>query len=130
MLRGLYFDINRIRNYKKEEYSWQYDNRFQKYASSIINNEKRMNPGKKIIVTGTSYNMNHRVVINSHVPPLTDVQKINSLSTINTKTPVILLAMIQKDSLAAYQPFTIQKNVKTVGNFEGFTFYTAYVTPH
>ena len=130
MLRGIYFDINRIRNFKKEEYSWQYENRFQQYADLVIKKEKQKDPLVKVVVTGTSYNMNHRVVINSHVPPLADVTRINNFSVVNTKSPVLLLVMLQKDSLPAYQSFLSQKDVKAAGNFDSFNFYTVPVTPH
>lgn len=130
MARGILFDINRIKNFNKEVYSWQSENRFQQYADSIIKTVKEKDKDVKIVVTGTSYNMNHRVVLNSHVPPLTDVSKINSISTLNTTSPVLLLVMLQKDSLSAYQPYLLQENKKEAGTFMGFQFYTTYVQPH
>jgi hypothetical protein len=130
MLRGAFFDFNRIRNRNKEEYSWQYENRFQKYADNLIKKEKQKNPSVEIIVTGTSYNMNHRVVINSHVPPLTDFRKLKNPLTINTKEPSLLFIMLEKDSLSSYQPLLSQKNLKTTGDFDNFNFYTLYVEPH
>lgn len=130
MMRGILFDINRIKNFKTEEYSWQYENRFQLYAHSIIKKEKKNNTTSKVVVTGTSYNMNHRVVLNSHVAPLRDVSKINNFSALNTKSPVLLFVMLEKDSLSGYLPFLAQKEVKTAGSFDNFNFYTVTVNPH
>jgi hypothetical protein len=130
MMRGLYFDTNRIKKFGKEEYSWQYENRFQQYAHAIIKKERNQNSSNKIVITGTSYNMNNRVSINSHVVPLSDVSKINNFSLLNTKSPVVLLAMLQKDSLASYQPFITKEEVQLTGSFDGFNFYTVYVKPH
>ena len=130
MLRGIYFDINRIRNFKKEEYSWQYEKRFQQYAASVIKTEKQSRTIEKVVVTGTSYYMNHRVVINSHLPLLSEVYKINDFSSLNTKSPVLLLVIIEKKAFPAFQSFLSQKDVKAAGNFGDYFFYTAYVTPH
>lgn len=128
-MRGLNFDINRIRDFKKEEYSWQYENRFQQYADSIIKKEKLTSHIEKAIVTGTSYYMNHRVVINSHVPLFEDIYKVNDLSSLSTKRPVFLLVILDTKALPGFLPFLSRKEVKTAGNFDEFSFYIVHLDP-
>lgn len=129
-MRGLNFNINRIRNFKKEEYSWQYESRVQQYADSIIKKEKSTSNIEKAIVTGTSYYMNHRVVINSHVPLFEDIYKVNDLSSLNTGQPVFLLVILDIKALPGFLPFLSRKEVKTVGNFDGLGFYIVHLSPN
>jgi len=130
MLRGIYFDINRIKSYKKEEYSWQFEKRFQDYADSIIQSEKKIIPDAKVVITGTSYYFNHRIIINSQAAPLNELAAINEFPLLNSKTPVILLTILQKDSVANYQPFVSKKEVKQVGSFGDLNFFITTVVPH
>ena len=130
MARGMIFTVHRVQNIGKEEYSWQYENRFQKYADSIIINASKKYSTNKIVVTGTSYYMNHRVILHSHVPPLNEVGIINNLSSLNTTSPVLLFIILHERDLAGFKSFLSNKEKDETGYFEGFHFYTCYITPH
>ena len=130
MFRGIVFDIRRLENINKKEYSWQYENRFQKYADSIIENEKKKYSTNRVVVTGSSYYYNHRVILYSHVPVLHEVNKINDLSSLNTKTPVLLLIILLDKDLSGFKSFLSMKGKEVAGKFNGFSFYSVYVTPH
>lgn len=128
MFRGILFDINRIVNIKKEEYSWQYENRFQKYATKILEKEKQ--PGEKAIVTGSAYYMTNRVGLWSNIPVLDDASKINNLTSLNTKTPVLLLIILDDKDLGKFEPFTTLYAKEAVGKFNQYNFYTLHIIPH
>lgn len=129
MLRGIYFDYNRVRRFGQEEYSWQKENMIQEYADKIIK-DIRSKSTERIVVAGTSYHINHRVAINSHVPPMADVKALLNFDSLNTSKPVKLLAIIYQEHLSNFQPFINRNEVKLVGTFDGINFYTAYVIPH
>lgn len=126
MFRGVLFDINRIVNIKKEEYSWQYENRFQKYAATILKKEKQ--PGEKAVVTGSAYYMTNRVGLWSNIPVLDDASKINNLTSLNTKAPVLLLVILNEKDSAASQPF-LSANSKAIGQYGKYNFYTVHIVP-
>lgn len=127
--RGVFFTFNRVRYFGKEEYSWQYEDRLQKYADAVIQKAKQQYKVNKVAVAGSSYYYNHRVHLYSHVPMMHDAQTINDLSTLQTKEPVILLVMIHELKKSQFQSFLAQKEGQSVGNFDGHSFYTVYVTP-
>ena len=130
MFRGIIFSANRILKYKKEEASWQVELKFQQYAEDIILREKNINGTKNAVIAGSSLYINKRISLYSHIPMMTEVLKINDLSSLNTKTSVLLLIVLRDDALQAFQPFLLLKEKKEQGQFNGFHFYTTYVTPH
>jgi hypothetical protein len=128
-IRGMYLDARRIKLFNKEEYSWQYEDRFQKYAAGILKNERKRFPTEKIVLTGSSYYINHRVSLYSNLPILPDAQRINQLSSIQAKEPVLLLVILNKKDLPDYKTF-LSSGREVVGQFNDFYFYTAYVQPN
>lgn len=129
-LRGIYFNVRRLALLNKEEYSWQYENRFQKFADSIIQKEQQKYSAKKTVVTGSVYFMNHRISLYSHVPVFFAVHQINDPSSLNTGEPVLLLVVLRKQHLADFKPFLASYSDKLAGQFDDFYFYTMYVQPH
>lgn len=127
--RGIIFDVNRIRSFTKEEYSWKYEDRFQKYADSIIRAAQKTFSTGKVIITGSSYIMNNRICLYSHAPVLSNAKAINELSATQTKNPVVLLAVIRKKDFPNFQLF-LSKQKQIAGKFDDFYFYTVYVQPH
>jgi len=130
MFRGIAFSTKRVINYKKEEYSWQTELKIQQYADEIIKKGKRKYNVEQVVLTGSSDYMNNRVCLYSHIPQMDSLEKINNLSSLNTKTPVLLLVMLRQDVLPSFQTFFNQKEKEVAGNFYGFYFYTVYVKPH
>lgn len=128
--RGIFFDARRIYLINREEYSWQYEDRFQKLAGSIIQKEQQKHHSKKAVVTGPVYFMNHRISLYSHAPVLYPVHKINDPRTINTKEPVLLLVVLREEHLSSFKPFLASNSNKLAGQFDDFYFYSLYVEPH
>lgn len=128
MFRGILFTMNRIKNLNKEEYSWQREDRFQKYAAAIIKRVKK--PGEKVIVTGSAYYMIGRISLYSDIAELKEVNEINNLSSFNTKDPAFLLVVLHEKDLDKFQSFLSQKEKEFKGQFNGYNFYTVRITPH
>lgn len=128
VFRGLVFDFNRIRFFGKETYSWQYEDRFQRYADGLLKRELK-NQHVPVVLTGTSYYMNNRISLYSHVPILEKLGAINDLSSLHTKHPILLLVAMEKKFIPAFQTF-LSSNPKLVGQFNEFYFYIVYVQPH
>ncbi len=128
MFRGILFTMNRIKNLNKEEYSWQNEDRFQKYAAAIIKREKK--PGEKVIVTGSAYYITGRISLYSYIPELKNVNEINNLSSFNTRDLAILLVVLHEKDLNQFQSFLSQKEKEFKGQLNGYNFYTIHVEPH
>ena len=128
--RGIIFTVHRIENMDREEYSWQYERNIQQYADTLIQKEKAKQPVENVVVTGSSYYIYYRVGIYSHVPALTEANRINDLSSLNTKKTTLLLVILQEKDFPGYQPFFSNKEKELAGYFRGFYFYIAHVNPH
>jgi len=124
--RGAIFDTNRILKFKKEEYSWQYEDRFQRFAEEIIKKEK----GEIFVaVTGSDRYFNHRVSLYSHVPVFLESDRINEPKSLKTKAPVLLLIILREEHLHSFQPFLAMKEKTLAGKFDDFYFYKLYINP-
>ena len=128
MFRGMLFTMNRITNFKKEEYSWQSEDRFQQYAAAIILKEKQ--PFERVVVTGSVYYMTGRVSIYSNISELHDATKINNLPSLNTKIPVLLLIILDDKDLEKFKPFISLYGKEAAGQFSQYNFYAIHITPH
>lgn len=130
MFRGIIFDVRRIVNFKKEEYIWHLEYRFQKYAAEIIRKAQQKQPVENVVVTGSLLYVSNRVSLYSNVPVLIEAEKINELSSLNTKTPVLLLIILRENDFPNFRPFLSMKGKEVAGSFNGLFFYTVYVKPH
>jgi FlaA1/EpsC-like NDP-sugar epimerase len=130
MIHGVYFNAKRLINYNKEVYGWQHDFRFQQFAQEIIQKEQQKKPIENIVLACSSPYMNNRISLYSHIPVLKEIDKINNLSSLNTKTSVLLLVVLREDALKDFAPFLSLKEKEDAGHFAGFYFYTVYVEPH
>lgn len=129
-IRGIIFTANRITNITQEEYSWQNDLKIQKYADSIIKKEKKEHLVEKVVVTGSWYYVYYRVAIYSKIPALTETEKINDLSTLNSQKPTLVLIILREKDFPDYLPFLSSNEKELAGYFRGFYFYTSYANPH
>lgn len=127
--RGIIFDLNRLHLFQKEEYSWQYENRFQKYADNILRTADKTFGTQQSIVTGSSYYLNNRVCLFSHVPILPNAPDINQFASLQCKKPVLLLVIINKKDFPAFQSFLAAQK-ETAGKFDDYYFYTVYIQAH
>jgi hypothetical protein len=130
LCRGIIFDTHRLLQFRREEYTWQYEHRFQRYADDIIAKERTKHAFDRVVVTGSSHYMNNRVAVYSHAAVLTDNMSINDPGSINTSRPALLLVMLYEKQLAPWQPFIEAQRGEVAGYFGGLYFYTVYVTPH
>lgn len=123
--RGIAFTANRIRNWGQEEYSWQYEHRFEKQAAHII--DSAIIEGEKPVITGSGYYMNHRISIYKNAPLLDSGLLINDLSSLKSSSPVLLLVILQDKDLQSYSQFISTNNNALAGKFEDYSFYTIHV---
>ncbi|MBI5858641.1 MAG: hypothetical protein HZB42_13465 [Sphingobacteriales bacterium] len=128
--RGIFFTAKRIVKAGQEEYSWQYEREIQDYADHIIKKALNRQEGEMAVVTGSSYYINYRVGLYSHIPVFSKTEKINSPALLNTKKPVMLLIILQDNDLPGYGAFPDNNENELAGYVRGFYFYTLHVKPH
>ncbi len=128
--RGIIFGANRIRKINIEEYSWQSELSFQKYTDAIISQKKTKLNIDRVAVTGTSYYMNYRVCLYSDAFYLKNSGAINDISKLISSKPVLLLVMLEKNKINAYQPFLKSTIHEYEGSFGRFNFYTTLIKSH
>ena len=126
-LRGVLFDLNRLRRFGKEEYSWQYEKRLQDYADSLVQQIRQEQKNIPLVVAGTSYYYNHRISLASHVPILYDSLSLQKPAALKASQPVQLLIMLNESAVPSYQSLLTAKGLQPIGKFEQFLFYTTYV---
>jgi hypothetical protein len=126
VFRGTGFIVKRAINFNKEEYSWQHDCRFQKYAAGIVDAEKKKHAVEQVVLTGSEY-LNNRVTLEKYIPRMYTDTLINNISSLHTKRPVVLLVIIQDIASKKFSPFVATKGVEAVGRFENFSFYSYYL---
>jgi hypothetical protein len=129
MLRGMVFTAHRIFNFAKEEYGWQRELKLQRLASAMVTEEKTKQNADKIVLIGTSDWTTLRAGLYCRLPIFTEVEKLNNLSAVNTKKPVLLFAIIKKDHVPYFGTFVNSNKTKYVGSGEGFLFYTQMIMP-
>jgi hypothetical protein len=129
MFRGMVFTAKRIAAFGKEEYSWQYELRFQKYAADLIRTEQRKHPGMQAVLTGSSYYFNNRVSIYSHIPIFSEVVRINKMQDLHTKAPVLLIVILFEKHLPNFRSFLSEEGHPAIGKFDGFLFYSVPIRP-
>jgi hypothetical protein len=129
MIRCVVFSVSRIKNIGREEYTWQYEDRFQRYAHSMVRDAIAQYGTDKVVVTGSNYYMNNRVAVYSHTPLLSDIYSINRLDSIKAASPTILLAIVRENDKPAFQSFLSSKKIALAGYFNGFYFYSTLINP-
>lgn len=125
LFRGIIFTAKRVINFKREEYSWQDDLRFQKYADAIIKKERKSD--EKPIVTGSGYYTIIRVSLYSNVPQLNDAVQINALPLMKSKKPVLLLVILHEKTLESFRSFISDNGKQAIGYYNGYYFYTVHI---
>jgi hypothetical protein len=123
VVRGMAFSARRLFLWNKEEYSWQYELRFQQYADSLL----AVAPGVQKTVTGSSHYMNNRISVYSRIPVLNDNKKINQPDSLHAKSRTLLLVVIHEKDFPNFRPFLEGRSPS--GFFEDYFFYTVYVEP-
>ena len=127
VFRGVIFTGKRIILAGKEEYSWQWENRFQQYADNIIRQEKKTTQPTNVVINGPVYYLNNRISIYSNAAALHDATILHDLAKLKASAPTLLLVAIDKDNLPAFSDFTTNPSVILAGQFEQFYFYKLYV---
>ena len=129
VFRGGLFVANRVWNLGREEYSWQYEDRFQKYAAGVMAKAQKEHRVDRGVVASPSYYYANRVALYAHVPLLHNTDAIQEGSSLATKEPVLLLVMLHQNDLSRFGAFLSQYGKEPSGIFEDYSFYTVYVTP-
>ena len=117
--------VNRITKWDMEEFSWQYENRFQKYADQLLHQSQLA--GEAAAVTGSSYYMNHRVNLYSKIPILDISLLKRGISELTTTRPLAILVILQEKSMASYRDFIVDFAGNEVGRFKDYHFYILHV---
>lgn len=125
--RGLVFDSRRVQQAGKETYSWQWDQRFQQAAGSVINKERAARHTSHAVVAGPSQYLNHRVVIWSQVPRLVQIDTIPDPAIVQATANTVVLLVIPEQNLPAWQSLLQNIPVNASGTFDHINFYTWYV---
>jgi hypothetical protein len=125
--RGFLFNLNRIRLYGKEEYTWQYEDRFQKYSDTVVRKANALYPNTKVIIAGPSYYLNHRITLYSHVPTLYKPEIIKDSAKAKTTRPVVAITYEKEEQRSDDNKASQHKIL--AGKFEDFYFYIHHVSP-
>ena len=125
-VRGLIFTIKRIQHAGNETYSWQYDKEIQDYVNAVIKNKLQKNPGTTGVVTGSTYYINYRVGMNSHLPILIDIDPLLSNTPFQTKKPVMVFAITNAND-ALDRQLSKQNNWELSGIYDDFNIYTSRI---
>ena len=127
VFHGIVFDVIRVLKFRREEYSWQMEDRLQKHADKIIRIIRDQKDSKNIVVACSHFYLSNRISMYSHVPVLYDVSKINNISMLHIKQPILLLVIIRKTDEGQFQPFLSNTQKNEVGTYEDLTYYTLEV---
>ena len=127
--RGVFFTLNRVKNFNSETYGWQQELAFQKKADSIIRQLASKNPADQIVLTGTSDWMTNRAALYSRQPVFSEVQQIRAPESLKTTHPVTMVAIIKDEDKSSYQSFISLPTVKYEGEEFGFGFYSYRLVP-
>jgi hypothetical protein len=127
--RGIFFDARRMVQLRKEEYSWQHDLAFQRYADSILEKASAQWPGVPQVVTGTAAYLSNRVNIYSGIPIVNEKERITVLQQPTAKQPVVMLVILHAPELSSFQTFISGRTVQFAGKFDQYLLYLCYVSP-
>jgi len=128
--RGYAFTAKRVINLGKEKYYWQQELGFQRYAAGIIQAKQDSLKVTVTVVSGSLYYANYRTSLHQQAPVLEDVASLNNPASLRSKEPVLLLAIIREDRREAFKPFISFHRTELAGQYNGFYFYSLYVTPN
>jgi hypothetical protein len=128
-IRGVGFTANRVIRAGKENYYWQDEKEFLDYGAKLLQQKKDSSGIKRACVSGSLYYINYRASLQIQLPVLEDAAVLNNPTGLKASEPMWLLAIIQKEQLPAFQPFTNYPATQLAGQFNGFYFYTLYVAP-
>lgn len=127
-VRGFVFTIKRIQHAGKETYSWQYDKEIQDYTQAVIKNKLQHNPGTTGVVTGSTYYINYRVGMNSHLPVLIDIDPLLNDTPLQTKKPVFIFAITNTNDALDLR-LSKQTKWELAGVFDNFNIYASRINP-
>lgn len=129
-VRGAIFTANRALHFGKEQYGWQQELKFQQNTAALVNQEKKKQRADKIVLIGSSDWMTIRAALYCSLPIFEDVTRLNNLSALHAKEPVMLFAIIRKDHVIYFDTFVNSNKTRFAGSGEGFLFYTHTILPN
>ncbi len=128
-VRGIIFNLNRVSRISREEYSWQYELRLQRYADAIIKQSLKKEPVLKVVVAGPRNYINHRVSLYSNAPILELKNVVPAAVSLETKEKTLVVIILEEKDRETWSPLVAAGNNELAGQFNGLYFYTVYVSP-
>jgi len=128
-MRGIIFDCKRIIHTGKEEAYWQRELGFQQYADQLIREKQDALQVKQVVVGGSSNYVNSRVSLYSRIPVLNETPSFVNISSLQTKENTLVLVILN-DKAPEIPELLYPKGTELAGSYNGFYFYTCYVTAH
>lgn len=128
-LRGLRFTVNRIQLTGKESYYWKEEEKFFRYGQGIALQKMKEKGTRQLVVTGSLYYGNYRASLKMEAPVMEDIYALNQPDSLQCKEPVLILAMIKDDQRKLFEGFISNPVTELAGVYNGFYFYTLYVSP-
>lgn len=125
-LRGFYFMVNRVKNYKSEIYLKPIRDP-GKYVEQKIKNELVKYGVKDLVVAGPHFIINNLSSLQFHSPILANFASINQISSLKTKKSLLLLVSIHEESLHNFKPFREHRDVSLTAHIGKFYIYTLYI---
>ena len=97
-------------------------------VADLIEREKKSSGVHHVVLTGSEF-LNNRITLQKHVPRLYTDTLINDITSLHTKKTVMLFVVIQDIARERFAGFLNNKEVKEVGRFNNYSFYTIYIKP-
>ncbi|HEX2606147.1 MAG TPA: hypothetical protein VHK91_02165 [Flavisolibacter sp.] len=128
-IRGMIFTVNRAVHLGREEYSWQYDLRLQRYGQEVIDKARREQHINKVAVTASLYYIANRIALYSQVPLFNEVNLVKQAASLHTTKPVLLLTVLLEQDLKAFENFTTDPANRAAGHFDQYYFFVTPLLP-
>jgi hypothetical protein len=101
---------------------------FKNLRSGVIEKEKKSAGVEFVVLTGSEY-LNNRITLEDNYPRMYQDTLINNISSLHTKMPVLLIVVIQDVARERFASFLNNKEIKEVGRFDNYSFYSCYIKP-
>lgn len=128
-IRGFAFTAKRAAGLGKEAYYWKQELAFQRFVDAAVQPVIDSFKVKKVVITGSLYYASYRTSQYRQAPVLEDLAALKVPSSLKTTEPVVLLVMLSEDSRRNFQGLANDPRTRFAGVYNGFYFYTLYVTP-
>ena len=127
--RGFIFTARRVMQWNREEYYWAAEKKFFRFGGEAAEKRMQETGTSRLIVTSSVYYGSYRASLHLGAPVLEQSTLLNNTGSLNTREPVVILAIIRKDMQAGFDRFIHAGATRFAGERNGFYFYTYYASP-